>query len=207
MKRILTLTGLTLILSFSPVFAASHFLVISCSLSKTSHSALLAEQAVKDLKAQGQDVDYIDLRNYKLPHADGHEGSAYDNRQVKEIHDRIEKADGILIASPIYLNSVASVTKNLVELTAHPHKGVLRGRVWQGKVVGFLGASGGTSSTYSFFPLLTSLIVDSKVVVVPTFAMASSKDFNDKNQMSEETLKRVDDTTKELVRITSALKR
>ena len=67
------------------------------SLSKNSHSALLAEQAVKDLKAQGQDIDFIDLRNYKLPIAGGHDGESYDDPQVKEIHDRIGKADGYLL--------------------------------------------------------------------------------------------------------------
>jgi NAD(P)H-dependent FMN reductase len=183
------------------------FLVLSCSLSKNSHSALLAEQAVKDLKDQGQKVNFIDLRNYKLPIASGHEGESYDDPQVKEIHDLIGKADGIIIASPIYLNSVAAVTKNLVELTAHAHKEVLGGRVWQDKVVAFMGASGGKASTYAFFPLMNSLIIDSKIIVVPSFVMASSDDFNKQNQFNDVTKERINALTKDLVRITTALRK
>jgi NAD(P)H-dependent FMN reductase len=185
---------------------AIKFLVISCSLSPTSHSALLAEQAVKNFKAEGQDVDFIDLRQYNLPLSNGHEGSAYDNPQVKEIHDRIDKADGVIIASPIYNNSVAAVTKNLFELTSHPHKTILSGKAWNGKVVGFMGASGGKASTYAFFPFLNSVTIESKIVSVPTFVMVSGDDFDDKNQFNPETGKRIDTVVKDLIRMTAALK-
>jgi len=209
MKKMTTLLLLGFIMSFGQAFATSnapHFLVISCSLSKNSHSALLAVQAVKDLKDQGQLVEFVDLRNDILPIANGHEGSAYDNPQVKKIHDQIGKADGIIIASPIYLNSIAATTKNLIELTAHQHKSVLSGKVWRNKVVAFMGASGGKSSTYSFFPLINSLIIDSKIVFVPTFVMASNDDFDSKNQFTDDIKQRIENVSKDVIRMTTALK-
>ena len=83
-----------------PQIQAPKFLIISCSLSTNSVSRLLAKQAITVIKSQGQDVEFIDLLEYNLPLSNGHEGTAYDHPKVKEIHDRIEKADGILIASP-----------------------------------------------------------------------------------------------------------
>lgn len=183
-----------------------NFLVISCSLNPNSHSALLAEQAVKDLKAQGQVVEYVDLRKYKLPLANGHEGSAYDDPQVKEINDLIAKADGIIIASPIHNASVTAATKNLLELTTHEHKTILTGKVWKDKVVGFMGASYGKAATYGFFPFINSLIIDGKVLFIPAFVMANHEDFNDKKELSKEITERIEGQTKDLVRVTSALK-
>src|ERR1700722_1863071 len=91
-------------------------LVISCSLNPESRSALIAKQAYDFLKSKGQNVSFLDLRSYNLPIANGHDQSAYANPQVKEIHDRILQAKGIIIASPIYNYSVSSNTKNLFEL-------------------------------------------------------------------------------------------
>ena len=185
---------------------APHFLVISCSLNPSSISALLAQQAVDHLKKSSQDVELIDLRKYNLPLSNGHGGSCYEHPQVKEIHDRINKADGVLIASPIYNFSVAASTKNLFELTSHPHKTILTGKAWQNKVVGFMGASGGARGTYAFFPFINSLIIDAKINFVPSFVMASRDDFDDKKQCSEATTKRIEDMIKDLIRITRALK-
>lgn len=213
MKRAVTLIGFVFILILGQTFAddaaikkqPSRFLIISCSLSPTSHSALLAEQAAKNLKAANQDVDFIDLRKYNLPLANGHEGSAYDHPQVKEIHDHIDRADGIIIASPIYNNSVAAVTKNLIELTTHPHKSTLSGKAWQNKVVGFIGASGGKASTYAFFPFINILTIEAKIIFVPNFVMVTGDDINEKNELNSATGKRLDTLIKHLIRMTNAL--
>lgn len=211
MIRFLSIVFLALVFVFSPAEASQkekpiHFVVISCSLNPKSHSAILAQQAVKDLKAQGQDVDLIDLRDYNLPMTDGNDGKAYENPQVKELNQRIEKADGILIASPIYLNSVAASTKNMAELTTHKHKDIISGKAWKNKVVGFMGASGGKFSLYAFFPFINSMMIDSKIVFVPGFVMTTREDFDANEQLSKAAGERVGDLTKDLVHMTSALK-
>lgn len=184
---------------------AQQIVVISCSLNPESRSAKLAQYAVEVLKSKGQTVDFIDLRKYKLPLANGHDQSAYDNPQVKELHDRIDKAQAILIASPIHNYSVAASTKNMLDLTTHPHKDILSGKAWRNKVVGFIGVSGGQGSLLSFFPFLNSMMMDSKVVVVPNFVMASSNDFNDKGEVSSDIKKRVEELSSELVKFSQAL--
>lgn len=180
-------------------------LVISSSLNPESRSAILATRAFEYLKAQGQNVELLDLRDYKLPLANGHGQSAYDDPQVKGIHDRISKAQGIIIAAPIYNNSVGAVTKNLIELTTHPHMSILSGKAWENKIVGFMGTSGGCASRWAFFPFLSSLIIEASVVVVPNFVMASGDDFDDKNQLNETTQKRIEELSNKLIRFTSSL--
>src|SRR5687768_14993670 len=111
MKIIVGIYVLLLSIGLSSSFAAdkkratspalSPLLVISCSLNPHSRSAELAQYAVAHLKSKGQNVDFIDLRQYNLPIANGHDQSAYDNPQVKEIHDRILKAQAIIITAPI----------------------------------------------------------------------------------------------------------
>jgi NAD(P)H-dependent FMN reductase len=183
------------------------YLVISCSLSQTSNSALLAEQAVKNLKAQGHDVDFIDLRKFELPLCNGHGGSAYDHPQVKEIHDRINKADGILIAAPIFNNAVGASAKNLIELTTHAHKDVLSGKAWDNKVVGFMGAAGSKPGTYAFLPFMNGLIIDAEIIFVPTFVTATREDIDSNKQIKDGVAKRIDGVCAGLTSITAALKR
>jgi len=183
---------------------SASILVISCSLNPDSRSALLAKEAVKSLKAQGQQVDFLDLRDYKLPIANGHDQSAYDDPNVKTLHDRILNAKGIIVASPIYNYSVASSTKNLFELTSHPHKNSLSGKAWANKTIGFIGACGSPRSTLAMLPFLNSLMMDAKAVIVPAFVVAASPDFNDKNQPSAEIQEAIVTLTKEMARFTKA---
>lgn len=180
-------------------------LVISCSLNPTSNGVNLAKYAVDHLKTQGQDVELIDLRDYKLPMANGHDQSAYDDPQVKVLHDKILKAGAILIVAPIYNNNVAAVAKNLVELTTHAHKDVLSGKAWRGKVVGFMGTAGGRGATWSFFPFINGLMVDSKIVFVPSFVLATGEDFNESGLVTDEIKKKVDVLDMEMIRFSSAL--
>jgi NAD(P)H-dependent FMN reductase len=187
------------------VSSASPLLVVSCSLNPYSRSAELAQYAVEYLKLKGQDVDFIDLRQYNLPIANGHDQSAYDDPQVKNIHDRIFKAHAVIIASPIYNYSVAATTKNLVELTTHPHKDILSGQAWRNKIVGFMGVSGSEGSLLAFLPFLSSLMMDAKVVVVPAFVMASGEDFKNQNKVSQNIKKRIEELSDKMVQFSQAL--
>jgi NAD(P)H-dependent FMN reductase len=191
-------------LMIAPAFG-QQILVISTSLNPHSKSVGLAQYAAEYLKSKGQKVDFIDLRKYNLQLANGDDQSAYDNPQVKELHDRIEKAQAIIIAAPIHNYGVAASAKNLVELTTHEHKKILSGKAWRNKVIGFIGVSGGHGSMLAFFPFINSLMMDSKVVVVPNFVMASSDDFNDQDQMSAETKKRIEELDTNLVKFKEAL--
>ena len=108
------------------------YLVISSSLNPESRSRVLAQDALKALKDTGVETQWLDLADYSLPLCDGH--TAYDEPQVQEVKAFVHKAEGILLAVPIYNFDANAAAKNLIELT---------GSSWSEKVVGFLCAAGG----------------------------------------------------------------
>ncbi|MBS0185801.1 MAG: NAD(P)H-dependent oxidoreductase [Proteobacteria bacterium] len=181
------------------------FVVISSSLSPTSKSAILAQQAVTFLKNEENYVDFIDLRTFSLPLCNGLNNSSYDHPSVKEIHDRILKADGIILASPIHNFAIAASCKNLLELTNTPYRDKLSGKAWSEKVVGFIGQSGSPRSLLAPLSFFGSLMFDARTTIVPHFVMSSAEDFEG-DIPSPSILNRVQKLTQETRRYTQALK-
>ena len=111
-------------------------LIVSASLSTDSNSRLLAQETARVLAAEGAPHTFIDLREYLLPLCDG--GAAYGHPNVTRVRDLIAHATAVIVATPIYNYDGNAAFKNLIELT---------GRAWENKVVGFLCAAGGKSSS------------------------------------------------------------
>ena len=170
-------------------------LVIACSLNPESRSRVLAQAAHDSLKELGARTEWMDLADYSIPLCDGK--SAYEDPQVKEIASRIQEAEGILLAVPIYNYDVNAAAKNLVELT---------GSGWEGKTVGFLCAAGGQGSYMSVMSLANSLMLDYRCLIVPRFVYATGEAFSDGKITDPEVRKRVADLAKELDRLCRALR-
>jgi len=141
-------------------------LIISSSLNPVSHSRFLAEEAARVLAADGTPAVMLDLRDLPLPICDG--DAAYGHPNVARARDLVRAADGLLVATPVYNYDASASIKNLVELT---------GRAWEGKVVGFLCASGGQNSYMSIMALANSLMLDFRCVILPRFVFAVERDF------------------------------
>lgn len=169
----------------APMAQAGTILIIKTSLNKDSKSDLLGDSLFKKATDLKLEVEQISLKNYTLPFCDGHEGAAYDNPQVKELHDKIKKASVIIITAPIYNFAVSAATKNLYELTSHPHKDILAGDAWRGKVVAFAGASGSPKSLMAPLSFLNTLILDGKCIIVPEIVMTSGDDIKEKAPTKE----------------------
>jgi FMN reductase len=152
------------------------YLVITTSLNPQSNSAIMAREAYEMLKLGGQDVEWLDLRNYDLPFCNGIGQSAYSAPLVKEVHDKILKADGILLASPIYNYSISAAAKNLIELTTTSYKDILSGKAWKNKVVGFIGGCGTPNSLLAPLGVLGGLVVDSQITLVPGYVLGTRDD-------------------------------
>lgn len=146
-----------------------NLLIISASLNPGSKSRLLADAASTALTASGIDHEDLDLKDLPLPLCDG--GAAYGDPNVAKASELISRADGIIVASPIYNYDVNAAFKNLVELTG---KGA-----WEDKTVGFLNAAGGHSSYMSIMAMANSLMLDFRCVIVPRFVYATPGDFAD----------------------------
>lgn len=171
-----------------------NLLVLSTSLNPNSRSRILADAAVHALTERGANVDFIDLRELTLPICDGNE--CYADPTVVSVGERIRRAAGILVAVPIYNYDVGAASKNLVELS---------GDAWEGKTVGFLCAAGGQGSYMSVMAFAASLMLDFRCLIVPRFVYATKSAFQGNTLADQKTAARVDELTRELVRIVGAL--
>ena len=73
------------------------YLVISCSMNKSSKSRIMARHAY-DLYSKN--AKFIDLQDFELPICDG--DTCYDDFTVMELKEIISNAKSIILASPIY---------------------------------------------------------------------------------------------------------
>ena len=93
-----------------------------------------------------EEVELFDLQENPLPMCDGDE--CYDLPEVLDFREKVKKADGIIMAIPVYNFNSSSGAKNIVELG---------GRMLYDKVFGFLCAAGGRNSYMSVMSLANSL--------------------------------------------------
>lgn len=176
----------------------SNFLVVSTSLNQDSKSRMMAKIAYDNLKrlADKTEVDWLDLQEVELPICDG--GPAYEHPNLPAVKEQIEKADGIIVAIPIYNYASGAMAKNLIELT---------GRAWTDKTVGFLCAAGGKSSYMSVMSLANSLMLDFRSLIIPSFVYADGNAFDETDGITDEAVReRIEKLSRELIRISNSLK-
>lgn len=141
-------------------------LVISCSHHPESRSRILANAAKEELLSLSRNVDFLDIRDLELPFCDGH--STYNHPIVMEAKERVQKASGILVSTPIYNYDVNATIKSFIEHT---------GKAWAGKPVGFLCAAGGKGSYMALVPFAGSLMLDFHCHVLPQHVYATNDQF------------------------------
>ena len=135
----------------------------------------MAKLTRDDLEESGAEVDWLDLIEHPLPFCDG--GAAYGDSRVGPVAEKLRRADGIIIAAPIYNYDVNAAAKNLVEMTGRD--------CWSGKVVGFIAAAGGSASYMSVLSLANSLMVDFRCVIIPRFVYTDGASFAADGQLED----------------------
>ncbi len=170
-------------------------LVISTSGNPDSNSRRMGRVAFAHLQKRKVPCDWIDIREMNLPLCDG--DKCYGRPGSKKLRTSVERADGILVAAPVYNYDVAAATKNMIELT---------GSAWEDKIVGFLCAAGGRGSYMSVMAYANSLMLDFRCVIVPRFAFATSDAFNGERISDKKIDDRIKQVADELVRFTKALR-
>ena len=171
-----------------------HILVISTSLNPKSKSRMVAKKALSHLQSKQVDVNWIDLQDHQLPFCDGQ--NANKEPVVVSIKAQIAKADGILLAAPVYNFDLNAASKNLIELT---------GNSWMNKTVGLIVAAGGMRSGMSPLGMMNSLMLDFRCIIIPRYIYVHPKDFHNDAQLDDATLERIYDLNTELIRVTTAL--
>ncbi|MCH7720881.1 MAG: NAD(P)H-dependent oxidoreductase [Planctomycetes bacterium] len=171
-------------------------LILSCSLSPTSRSALLARRLESAFGSDHGSVRLIDLRELPLPFCEAN--ACYADPNVQMVTTAIAEAATVSVATPIYNYGVGGATRNLIALT---------GQAWTEKVVGFLCAAGGQGSYMAVMAVANSLMLDFRCLIVPRFVYASGASFSE-DRITDATIKeRIDGLANDLRRIGSALAR
>ena len=143
---------------------------------------------------KNEELEFFDLQENPLPMCDGDE--CYDLPEVIDFRKKIDKANGIIMAIPIYNFNVSSGAKNIVELG---------GKKLYDKNFGFLCAAGGKNSYMSVMGLANSLMIDYRCYIIPKFVYALKKDFDEISVTNTDIKERIKELGKEMIRITKAL--
>lgn len=170
-------------------------LIISSSLNPDSNSRLLAREAERVLREDGQAVTFLDLRDVPLPLCDG--DKAYADPNVLRLDKLMAETDGVIVATPIYNYDGNAAMKNLIELT---------GDAWENKTVGFLCSAGGMGSFMGIMGLANSLMLDFRCLIVPRFVYATGKAFADDKIVDSEIVGRVAECARATAKLAGAMK-
>lgn len=148
---------------------------LSGSLRKASFNSALLRAAAQSMPS-GSELDIGTIAG--IPLYDGDlEAAEGLPRPVAELKERIVGADGLLLVSPEYNNSIPGVFKNAIDWITRPASDI--DRVFKGKKVALMGASAGAFGTIlsqnAWLPVLRTLGMDlwsSGRLLVPRAAAA-----------------------------------
>ena len=130
---------------------------LSGSLRRASYNTALLRTAA-ELAPAGCTVEIASIR--EIPLYDGDLEAEQDIPQpVAALKNRVAAADGLLLVTPEYNNSIPGVFKNVIDWLSRPAADI--GRVFGGKPVGLIGATpGGMGTAFSqtaWLPVLRTL--------------------------------------------------
>jgi NAD(P)H-dependent FMN reductase len=130
---------------------------ISGSLRKSSYNAGLL-RAAAECAPEGFEISTDSIRGIPLYDADVEENGGVPEI-VEDLKNRIAQADGLLLVTPEYNNSIPGVFKNTIDWLSRPPKD--RPRVFGNLPVGLIGATPGNFGTafsqYAWLPVLRAL--------------------------------------------------
>lgn len=130
---------------------------ISGSLRKNSFNASLLRAAVEAV-SEGTTLEIASIRDIPLYDGDVEEASGVPT-VVQQLKDRIASADGLLLVTPEYNNSIPGVFKNAIDWLSRPGKDIKR--VFGDRPVALMGATPGGGGTMlaqaAWLPVLRTL--------------------------------------------------
>lgn len=113
------------------------------SLRKDSFNAGLL-RAAAEVTSPGNHLEILSIREVPLYNGDV-EGASGVPASVQQIKDRVASADGLLLVTPEYNNSIPGVFKNVIDWMSRPATDI--GRVFAGRPVALMGATPGMGGT------------------------------------------------------------
>ncbi|WP_435193959.1 NADPH-dependent FMN reductase [Natronomonas sp. EA1] len=110
----------------------THVAAVCGSLRDESYTRVGLDRALEEAELLGASTDLIDLREFELPVFDADRGDAGDAAELKA---RIDRADAVLLGTPVYHGSYSGVLKNALDYTGFDE--------FDGTTVGLLAVAGG----------------------------------------------------------------
>lgn len=173
-------------------------LVLAGSLRTGSYNKKLARVGADALRAQGADVDLIDLRDFPMPVYDGDlEAAEGLPAGVLALKERLAAAHGFLFSSPEYNQSIPGTFKNAIDWASRGDEDV-----FDGKVAALMAASPGGFGGMRGLPHLRQVMAALGVWLVPgqvTLSKAADAFDAEGNLTSEFIRKQVDGLTASLL--------
>jgi chromate reductase, NAD(P)H dehydrogenase (quinone) len=129
---------------------------IAGSLRNGSYNAALLRAALEEAPPEAT-IEIESIRG--IPLYDGDVEAKGIPSRVAELKDRIASADGLLLVTPEYNNSIPGTFKNAIDWLTRPPADIAR--VFKGRAVGLIGASPGARGTVlsqtAWLPVLRTL--------------------------------------------------
>ncbi len=119
-----------------------HVVAISGSLRDGSRTLRSTQAALSGVALAGCTTELVDLRQLALPFFDGREDERSYPRAVWELLDPVGRADGLILASPVYHGTLSGALKNAIDFLH-----LLGLDALDGKVTGLISVSGGDDGT------------------------------------------------------------
>lgn len=92
----------------------THVVALCGSLRDGSYTRVGLKRALEEVTLLGASTDLIDLRELELPVFDADVDDAGDAAELKA---RIDRADAVLLGTPVYHGSYSGVLKNALDYT------------------------------------------------------------------------------------------
>lgn len=138
-------------------------LLVSSSHDENSRSERIARVCDADLSTYPVETEFIRLKDYPLPPFGSVPAQELPNYHL--LHAAVMRADGLVLASPVYNWSSCSEMKKFVEYVGSTDE-ILEGAFYD-KVVAFIHSAGLPHSYMTFVPMSASLMLDFKCVINP----------------------------------------
>ena len=143
-------------------------LAVAGSLRQHSFNQRVLKVAINGAEKAGAEVIHINLNDFPMPlyNADDQDKFGF-NEHTLRLQALINKADGLLIATPSYNGSLPAVLKNAIDWTSRTNEFYQKSDLYLGKTAAILSASpgslGGIHALFHLRDILNSL----KVHVLP----------------------------------------
>jgi FMN reductase len=172
---------------------------ISGSLRDDSVTRQLVRNMLNACQDQGATVEMVDLRRHKgLPFCDGRKPHQYP-LNVRRLQRKLGNADAFIIGTPEYHGGYSGVLKNFLDL--------MDGKAFKGKLVGFVGASGGEWGAEGAMNQLRVVFKNLGALCFPHQTSATKRDLNAQGRLANDVLlQRIERLGGQFVRLAKTLK-